>query len=207
VQVLVAARPRRPRDRDGCARIAWSTLEMCIRERGVAVKFVRSLLAVVAAFAVGCNDSTGTTDEPDSSVDPMDTLADDASMDDPNALPDGAPDPCLVATNCADCTAQSPCGWCMGQCFSGTATSSLNGACSGAQWYWRGSQCPGIGAQCPNHWDCVSCAMDPDSCGWCSNVHRCVAGDRTGPADTSLTGCSPASGTWIYNLETMTCPP
>ncbi len=119
---------------------------------------------------------------------------------DPNHLPDGAPNPCLGAMDCSECTARVPCGWCGDRCLAGTATTSFDGTCTGTSWDWRGSQCPGTGATCPSHTDCVSCATDENSCGWCAGANRCVAGDMTGPA-RGVSGCAVASGTWMWSPD------
>lgn len=124
---------------------------------------------------------------------------------DPTRLPDGAQNPCLGARDCEECTSRTPCGWCDGSCLAGDANGAWDLTCSDDRWMYRGVQCPGVGAQCPTHTDCLSCASDENSCGWCANTHSCVAGDGVGPAQ-SVAGCAPTSGTWIYNTTTQTCP-
>jgi hypothetical protein len=168
------------------------------------------LLALLAALALPACSSDSSSDggtDPDASArSEMDAkVPDEGVYTDPDTLPDGAPNPCLGAGNCEECTARTPCGWCNNRCLAGTATRSFDGTCSGAQWMWRGVQCPGTGVQCPMHTDCLSCASDPNSCGWCANVRRCVAGDRAGPAQP-VEGCGPSAGTWVYNLEQQMCP-
>jgi hypothetical protein len=147
------------------------------------------------------NDS-GSTDDAS-----MMTTDDAAPTDVPvmTTLPDGAPNPCLDAHTCEECAALTPCGWCGDRCLAGTLEASFDGTCSGMQWAARGSQCPGVGAQCPTHTDCTSCAMDENSCGWCASTRHCVAGDNRGPA-WPMDGCTLAQGTWIYNTETQMCP-
>jgi hypothetical protein len=148
-------------------------------------------LALAAAFALGCSP-------PGSHGGGTDTGTD---AGDPRFLPDGAPNPCLGLGDCTSCTATTPCGWCGNRCLSGTDSQSFDGTCMGTDWMWRGVQCPNSGTQCPTHTDCVSCASDENSCGWCANTHQCVAGDQAGPA-SPVDGCSPTAGTWALHPET-----
>jgi hypothetical protein len=152
---------------------------------------------------VACFSSTGGTGDP---MNMDDAATDDAGVTTESpTLPDGTPNPCIGATDCGSCTDRTPCGWCNGECKAGTVTSSFDGTCTGDAWMWRGVQCPGIGMQCPGYTTCGACANDTDPCGWCANTHQCVAGDRSGPA-IAVDGCTPAAGTWVFNLEMMTCP-
>lgn len=167
------------------------------------VVLVRAL-AVLTVWVTACSDPPNQTG--------MDAMLEDAGMDsgpdgwfDPTRLPDGAPNPCLGARDCEECTSRTPCGWCDGSCLAGDANGSWDLTCSGDTWLYRGVQCPGSGTQCPTHTDCLSCATDENSCGWCANTNSCVAGDAVGPAQ-SVAGCAPANGTWIYNTMQMTCP-
>ena len=164
---------------------------------------VATLSALLGTIANGCS-------EPPVQQMDMDAQAEDAQMMmgldayDPTTLPDGAPNPCLSARDCMECTSRTPCGWCNGSCMAGEANGSYDGTCSGDQWLYRGAQCPGVGSQCPTHTDCDSCARDENSCGWCANTHQCMTGDSTGPANATG-GCDRASGTWIYNLDMQVC--
>ncbi len=50
-------------------------------------------------------------------------------------------DPCNTAADCASCTARSSCGWCNGQCFTGTGAGPSTGRCGATPWSWYSSQC------------------------------------------------------------------
>lgn len=163
----------------------------------------RTLLLLLAALTLSaCSEERR---PPDGHADADAALPDAAPIDAPDPLPDGAVNPCLGASGCGECTARTPCGWCGDRCLAGTPTGSFDGTCTGTAWLWRRVQCPGAGMQCPGHLDCVSCAADPDLCGWCANAGRCFAGDRSGPA-RPVEGCSESTGAWIYNLNRQTCP-
>ena len=179
-----------------------------MRLRIVTAGLVRVLAALTLLAAASCSEPSPPPTGIDAALDEDASLMVDAPPDgwfDPTRLPDGAPNPCLGARDCEECASRTPCGWCNGSCLAGDTHGAWDLTCSGDSWLYRPVQCPGNGTQCPMHPDCLSCAMDENSCGWCENTHSCVAGDRVGPAQSDP-GCTLASGTYIYNTNLMTCP-
>jgi len=84
----------------------------------------------------------------------------------------GTPSVCIGINDCADCTAQSVCGWCneLGSCLDGDANGNACKRCSLCGWNY---------GQCDNSQTCLS---KSSACGFCSTNNLCIAGDPYGPA-------------------------
>jgi hypothetical protein len=106
---------------------------------------------------------------------------------------DGGGDNCASASNCASCTAMGTCGWCAnsGSCHAGTGMGATDGTCSGTNWAWLSSDCPGYEGGAPDNCaaatDCASCTA-MNSCGWCGNAGSCHAGTGMGATDGTCMG-------------------
>jgi GH25 family lysozyme M1 (1,4-beta-N-acetylmuramidase) len=87
----------------------------------------------------GC--ATGTSSGPSAGSCGGDTWAWTSSQcSAPPPPPPPPSDPCAAFTDCASCTAQPACGFCDGECHSGTSTGPNSGSCTGV-WAWYSSQC------------------------------------------------------------------
>lgn len=78
---------------------------------------------------------------------------------------------CSISFSCLDCTVRWGCGWCDGQCHSGTSAGSSSGLC--LSWSWDVNSCSSAptpispGPLCSAGVTCGACTAIP-GCGWCS---------------------------------------
>ncbi|MBI5517344.1 MAG: hypothetical protein HY909_26460 [Deltaproteobacteria bacterium] len=133
----------------------------------------------------------------------------------PSGQPSAPSGTCGRATTCSACASQDGCGWCNGQCLSGTQAGG--GACTSAagNWAWVPSQCAGATAPrppatpqppsgqpsapsapsapsgtCGRATTCSACASQ-DGCGWCNG--QCLSGTQAGGG-----ACTSAAGNWAW---------
>ncbi|MBL8602218.1 MAG: trypsin-like serine protease [Myxococcales bacterium] len=59
----------------------------------------------------------------------------------PSAPPAGASDPCAAARDCGACTRLPTCGWCDGQCRTGSRSGPTGAVCGLSPWAWVSTQC------------------------------------------------------------------
>lgn len=120
-------------------------------------------------------------------------------------------DPCASHYSCDTCTAAPGCGWCHGQCWSGStdkatypsAPASCRAPSSSKSinkyWAWRSAMCP-VDA-CIQHVDCIACTAD-QSCGWCGASQRCYMGTDVGAvAAVAYAGCRSSGPTWAWKHD------
>lgn len=113
-------------------------------------------------------------------------------------------DPCTQYYNCATCKAATGCGWCQGQCYSGTASGSTflssPSACqSHTGWYFGSmSTCPTDPGLCTTSYNaCYNCIQNVN-CGWCPTGNTCYYGSATGASSlySAQISCQNNGGGW-----------
>jgi hypothetical protein len=169
-----------------------------------------SFVGCVSPYWSWTNNQCGATPAPHATPAPVPT-------------PTSAPNTCgAYNNNCAQCTAQGICGYCLttGVCEAGTGSGSNNGNCITPDWAWTNQQCSVIPTPIPGNSpspsstpapgntpapsnspmtacnqfgsSCVSCTNQA-GCGFCTNSNVCESGTATNSNDGDCSGPS-----WIW---------